>query len=248
MAAYWRGEVYRWHGPRRCPRSLSSSKPDTVETVTYHVFIDNSNIFGGTLRTAARVEAHIPWPAIRLYTRHFITLIEGGQAIGQRVFAGSVPPGNEDLWEYAREMGYNTDLLRKVERDDGRLGEQGVDELLHLKIANLLLDVDPPETLVLATGDGRLSQFGTGFGAQAERALKRGWKVEVWSWAEQLSGVYGRLQTQYPGKLRIHELDPFYYSITFVQAGTYVPPAVAAPTPVAGRIVSSLPSGLKVYK
>ncbi len=90
----------------------------------HHVFIDNSNIFGGAQRTAAKVEAHIPWPAVRLYTRNFIALIEGGQEIGARVFAGSVPPGNDELWQYARDMGYNTDLLRKVERDDGRLASR----------------------------------------------------------------------------------------------------------------------------
>jgi hypothetical protein len=213
----------------------------------YHVFIDNSNIFGGAQRTAARVEAHIPWPHVRLYTKNFVDLIEGGQTIATRVFAGSVPPGNDDLWQYARDAGYNTDLLRKVENDDGRLVEQGVDEMLHLKIANLLLDVEHPGSLVLATGDGRLSQFGTGFAAQAERALRRGWRVDVWSWKEQLSGAYARLAMQFGTKVRVHELDPFYYSITFIQEGICMPPAVPKATPIARRVVSPLPPGLKVY-
>jgi hypothetical protein len=222
--------------------------------VTLHVFVDNSNIFAGAQRVAKHVEAYVPWPAIRLYVRNFITLIEGSKPVATRVYAGSVPPGSEDLWQYARDRGYNTDLLRKVETDDGRLAEQGVDELLHLKIANVLLDADQPEVLVLATGDGRVTTYGTGFGLQAERALKRDWCVEVWSWREQLSGTFARLGKLYPGRLHVHELDPFYYSITFVKPGTYTVPRSIGPVSlgnrsvvVADRVVSALPAGLKVY-
>ncbi len=222
--------------------------------MTLHVFVDNSNIFGGAQRVAKHTEAYVPWPAIRLYVRNFITLIEGSQPVCTRVYAGSVPPGSEDLWRYARDMRYNTDLLRKVEKDDGRLAEQGVDELLHLKIANVLLDTDQPEVLVLATGDGSITTYGTGFGLQAERALKRGWKVEVWSWREQLSGTFAKLGKRYPGQLRVHELDPFYYAITFVKGGLYTVPRSIGPIAlgtravnVASRVVSPLMSGLKVY-
>lgn len=215
--------------------------------MSVHVFIDNSNVFGGAQRAAGSVEGHIPWPAIRVYLRNLVDLVEGSQPVGTRVLAGSVPPGNDDLWRYAWELGYETDLLRKVERDDGRLTEQAVDELLHLKIANVLLDFDAPETLVLVTGDGRVSQYGTGFCLQAERALRRGWKVEVWSWHEQLSGAYARLEPSHPDRIRIHDLDPFYYSLTFVRGGTYATSASSSPVTVAERIVSPLPTGLKVY-
>ncbi len=46
--------------------------------------------------------------------------------------------------KHAQRGGYDTDLLRRVEADDGRLIEQGVDEMLHLKIANALLDSKRP--------------------------------------------------------------------------------------------------------
>src|SRR5262245_35879603 len=139
----------------------------------YNVFVDNSNVFGGAQSLSARLEKHVPWPALRVHFRNLALLVEGGQQIGLRVLAGSVPPGNDDLWNYAREMKYETNLLNKIDKYDGRMGEQGVDELLHLKIANLLLDTEEPQVLVLVTGDGRVSQFGTGFALQAERALKR---------------------------------------------------------------------------
>jgi hypothetical protein len=104
--------------------------------------------------------------------------MENGREIVTKVLAGSVPPSCEPLWAYAHQNGYTTDLLRKVEREDGTVGEQGVDELLHLKIANTLLD-HPRGTLAIATGDGRVSQFGTGFAAQIDRALNHAYPVDA---------------------------------------------------------------------
>ncbi|CAG8567487.1 12120_t:CDS:2 [Ambispora leptoticha] len=66
--------------------------------------------------------------------------------------------------------------------------EQCVDELLHLKILESLLDYSAPTTLVLASGDGKDSEyFQGGFHKCVVRALERGWKVEVISWQRQLS-------------------------------------------------------------
>lgn len=186
-----------------------------------HVFIDNSNIFYGAQRAAKVREAHIPRFAIRIYFKHLARLVEKPHKIATRVLAGSVPPGNDELWQHARDAGYNTDLLRKIERDDGTLGEQAVDEMLHLKIANAILDHEPPQTLVLVTGDGKVSDFDTSFPRQAERALKRNWNVQVWSWTEQLSRSFRDLSQRFPGRLEIALLDTHYPKITFVSAGRY---------------------------
>lgn len=186
-----------------------------------HVFVDNSNIFGGAQRVVQTYEPHVPWPAIRVHIANVLDLIEQRRPAETRVLAGSVPPGNEDLWKYAKNKSYNTDLLRRVESDEGRLVEQGVDELLHLKIANVLLDRDRPETLILATGDGKVSQFGTGFALQAERALRRGWDVEIWSWRGQLSRKFAQLSRPVGTELRIYQLDSYYHAITFVKGGSY---------------------------
>jgi hypothetical protein len=186
-----------------------------------HIFIDNSNAFGGAQRAAATFEPEAVWLAVRLYYRNFFRIIESDHNPVTRVLAGSVPPGNDVLWEHARSTGYDTDLLRKVESDDGRLVEQGVDEIAHLKIANVLLDFDPPQVLVLVTGDGNNSDFGTSFTQQAERAIKRGWNVEVWSWKEQLSGKLKRLAESNPQRMKVIYFDPHYWALTFVQGGTY---------------------------
>ncbi len=167
-------------------------------------------------------EPGVPWSALRLHFENLFSLIEGGRQRSTAVLAGSVPPSCAALWDYARDQGYNTDLLRKVEREDGSVCEQGVDEILHMKIANAILDFDPPQTLVVATGDGRVSEFGTGFITQIRRALKKAWDVEVWSWGETLNQrKYLELQAAYPGNVTIKYLDPHYRSVTFVRGGEY---------------------------
>lgn len=210
-----------------------------------HIFIDNSNMYGGAQRATETLEPGAVWLAVRVYYRNLFQLIEGGGDVTTRVLGGSVPPGNDALWDHARRLGYDTDLLRRVEQDDGRLVEQAVDELLHLKIANALLDHAPPQTLVIASGDGQDSDWGTSFPKQAERALRQDWSVEVWSWQEQLTGQYRWLVRANPGRVTIRTLDPFYRSITFVKAGNYN--VSGAQVAVAERIVSPLPENL-VYR
>ena len=203
-----------------------------------HVFIDNSNLFGGAQRAATTLEPGAVWLAVRLYYRNLFRLMEGTDGVTSRVLAGSVPPGNEGLWENARQNGYDTDLLRRVENDDGRLVEQAVDEMLHLKIANALLDNPGNHTLVIGSGDGRTSTWNTSFPGQAERALRLGWNVEVWSWQDQLTRAYTPLALAHPGRVAIRSLDPYYFSVTFVRNGTYR--VGNSSVQVADRVVSPL--------
>jgi hypothetical protein len=206
-----------------------------------HVFIDNSNIFGGAQRAAENHEPGVTSLAVRLYYKNFFTVIERGFDVKTRILAGSVPPGNEDLWKYAKLGGYNTDLLKKVTKDNGKLGEQGVDELLHLKIANVLLDFEPPQTLVLATGDGHDSDFETSFLKQVERALKKKWHVGIWSWKEQLSGKFEKLKGTH-GQITIHHLNDFYECLVFLKPGTYQLPSGTGSVTLKGRYASKVPS------
>jgi hypothetical protein len=187
-----------------------------------HIFVDNANIFGGAQRAAKEIEPRVPWHTIRVDFRNFFKLLEHGhEEIRTRVLGGSVPPGNDELWEYARKSGYNTDLLKRVDSDDGRLVEQGVDELLHLKIANVLLDHSSPQTLVLGTGDGSRSTFGTSFRDQVVRALRLKWNVRVYSWKAQLSRKLRDLDCD-TVDMKLHELDNHYYSLTFTTEGRTV--------------------------
>lgn len=202
-----------------------------------HIFVDNSNIYGGAQRASETLEPGSVWLAVRVYYRNLFTLLDGTGAT-TRVLAGSVPPGNEDLWQAARDLGYDTDLLNRVEQDNGQLTEQAVDEMLHLKMANATLDHPAPQTMVIASGDGRLSDYKTSFPNQAEKALKAGWNVEVWSWQAQLTNRYDALCRDYPGQVIVTLLDPYYRSITFAKAGDYQ--VYGATLKLAGRVVSKL--------
>lgn len=188
--------------------------------MTAHVFVDNSNVFLGAKRAAMSLEPEAPRAAVRVHYQSLFDLIEGGHQVTTRVLAGSVPPGNDGLWDYARRAGYDTNLLQKVTKESGRQGEQGVDELLHLKIANALLDFEPPQTLVLVTGDAKKSDFDTSFLKQVERALKRDWNVHVWSWKEQLSPKYAALTR--PGKpVHVHHFDGHYIDLVYLERGYF---------------------------
>lgn len=191
-----------------------------------HIFMDNSNIFGVAQKTAAEREG-APWPCVRIdYANLFRLLMYGKENRATSMLAGSVPPGNEALWATANAAGFDTTLLRRVENDTGRLVEQGVDEAIHLRIANVLIDamiekIDPG-IIVLATGDGGTTEQGSSFRDQMSRAAKLGWQVEIWSWEVGLATRKWRdLRLKHPDKITIRKLDTWYDSIVFLKGGTY---------------------------
>ncbi|EAT89499.2 hypothetical protein SNOG_02768 [Parastagonospora nodorum SN15] len=89
--------------------------------------------------------------------------------------------------------------------------EQGVDELLHLKMCQSMLDTETPSTMVLATGDGAEAEMSDGFLAHVERALRLGWKVELITWRQQTNGGYKRkaFRQKWGEQFSITELDDF---------------------------------------
>lgn len=107
--------------------------------------------------------------------------------------------------------------------------EQGVDEMLHLKMMETIMDAPVPGIMVLASGDGGDSEFGGGgFCAVVKRALERGWQVEIVSWEDQLSSVYVDLANLYgynfsddgQGHLRVLCLDWFAEKLTVPSSGS----------------------------
>ncbi|KAJ4303278.1 hypothetical protein N0V90_002171 [Kalmusia sp. IMI 367209] len=93
--------------------------------------------------------------------------------------------------------------------------EQGVDEILHLKMCQSIIDTDVPTTMVLATGDGNVAEFSDGFLANVERALKKGWAVELLSWRQQTSSGYRnkKFRAKWGDRFRIIELDDYLESL-----------------------------------
>ena len=72
--------------------------------------------------------------------------------------------------------------------------EQAVDEILHLKILESLIDADKPSTIVLATGDAAEAEYSGGFMRMVERALEKGWLVELVSFKLNTSSAYRRTE------------------------------------------------------
>ncbi|GAA97824.1 uncharacterized protein L969DRAFT_52307 [Mixia osmundae IAM 14324] len=96
--------------------------------------------------------------------------------------------------------------------------EQAVDEVLNLSILETLLDfevaTDEMPTIVLASGDGASSEFTSGgFHKTAERALQRGYNVEIVSFSAGMSSSWKRSaklhDARSSARLTIVTLDQF---------------------------------------
>ena len=184
-----------------------------------HVFIDNSNIAVGLAMNSKGRLPKLDYACLAL-------ILERGRHAARRVIVASSP-----LLQRIDVEGYeisvlqrvplvysNSDLRESNAKRKGRyanrtvLVEQGIDELLLLKMCESLLDYLPGK-IVLATGDAAPSQLSSsgGFLACVKRALARGWEVEVASFdnSRSLSWTHPSLLEKWAGKLSIISLDPY---------------------------------------
>ena len=76
--------------------------------------------------------------------------------------------------------------------------EQAVDEILHLKILESLVDAERPGTIVLATGDAAEAEYSGGFMRMVVRALEKGWMIELVSFRLNTSSAY--LRNEFRGR------------------------------------------------
>ncbi|CAG8460355.1 11688_t:CDS:2 [Acaulospora colombiana] len=148
-----------------------------------HVFIDNSNILAGFVAYYRQQQflRRTPnsQPVLGKKTKPMLeydalfTILERGRNIARRVLVASSPLYQQ--LDKAEDAGYEVSVLKRVKRsvsDDNTQQldnisdyhqsnafemekEQCVDELIHLKILESLLDYHAPATLVLASGDGK---------------------------------------------------------------------------------------------
>jgi len=90
-------------------------------------------------------------------------------------------------------------------------GEQGVDELLHLKILQSTIDTPGRGTIALATGDAAHAEYSDGFKKNIERALGQGWNIELYGWSRNISSAWRdpAFTSKWGRKFRIIELDAF---------------------------------------
>lgn len=89
--------------------------------------------------------------------------------------------------------------------------EQAVDEILHLKMMESVVDASEPSTMVLATGDAAEAEYSGGFLKMVERALGKGWRIELASFRHNTSGAYKRreFRQKWGERFKTVELDSF---------------------------------------
>jgi hypothetical protein len=150
---------------------------------------------------------------------NFSLVLERGRPAAKRVLVGS---DKFPIIQQAKAIGYETNILERVHKakevtprrkhphsggaNSGissgsesnpvhtpeKWVEQAVDEILHLKILESLIDADRPSTIVLATGDAAEAEYSGGFMRMVERALEKGWMIELVSFKLNTSSAYKR--------------------------------------------------------
>ncbi|SLM37069.1 PIN domain-like [Lasallia pustulata] len=206
-----------------------------------HVFVDASNIMIGVhdaLKVARglSITSRIRRQPISFHNLSLI--LERGRPAAKRVVVGS---DNFPAITEAKLIGYETNILERVHkakeltprqkkfrRGSGTSGqssgsetnathtpekwvEQAVDEILHLKMLESIVDAKEAATIVLATGDAAEAEYSQGFLKMVERALEKGWKVELASFKHNTSGAYKRkeFRTRWAQQFMMIELDAF---------------------------------------
>ncbi|KAK1584769.1 uncharacterized protein LY79DRAFT_591947 [Colletotrichum navitas] len=174
----------------------------------------------------------------------FRDVLERGRPVGRRFIAGSRNKmGVEPQYLLqARCLGFETKVFDRVRKfptssdsedefQGMQMREQGVDELVHLGMAESLLDQNPG-IMVLATGDGNVGEFSGGFPGFVIRALKRGWIVEVYSFAESAHSIWRDPSfindPEWTGRLSFHPLDSFILDLIDLNKDQVFYPASSA--------------------
>lgn len=210
MPAYWTDK----HGKERYLRHLfsdlkyadaklqSSRLAGKVARKPVHIIVDLSNIvigFYNTMKLARGLPLNkrIHKPAFSF--KNFDTLLRRDRATAQRIAASSYSTRSSQAEprpfhiEDAKALGYETIALQRVPSLLGSSAEQeqGVDEILHLKMVQAVLDLQGrPATMILATGDAANAQYSDGFKSNVERALVAGWNVELYSWGSSIAKAW----------------------------------------------------------
>lgn len=214
--------------------------PLNISNIGIHVFVDISNIsigFHDCLKLARGMPRETRLKRVPLSFHNFSLVLERGRPAAKRVLVGS---DKYAAIQQAKSIGYETNILERVHkakeltprqkksRSGGETSgsetnttlpatgpekwvEQAVDEILHLKILESLIDTAKPSTIVLATGDAAEAEYSGGFLRMVERALEKGWSVELVSFRLNTSNLYKRreFRSKWGHMFKWVELDPF---------------------------------------
>lgn len=172
---------------------------------------------------------------VRVKSKELGQLLERGVKIGMRLVAGSKPPASGAIWQHWESAGYNVKVCSR-DVDTGK--EDLVDDFILSQAQNCVMsrsrERSGENTLVICTGDGNSNKGYTSFLNVVRNSAAAGWRVEVWSWSWSCSRNYREVAREFPSRVSIIELDPYFDQITF-QAKTpknTTKSAVAAPASV----------------
>ena len=180
------------------------------------VFIhwDNSNIFHEAQRLAEEgAEGANARYRVRINFDNLLRLAHADRPMQRAIAAGSVPPELRQLWNRMESNGVEVQLF---DRGSPERGEQEMpDRLLQLRMLEDALDFNgDPGIVVLLTGDGAGYLEGAGFHSTLERMHRRGWRVEILSWAHSCNQ---RMRRWAEENGVFVALDEFYEAITFLE-------------------------------
>ncbi|KAK5205394.1 hypothetical protein LTR47_005529 [Exophiala xenobiotica] len=124
---------------------------------------------------------------------------------------GGETSGSETNTSFSRRMVHTPTPTPTPTHAVEKWVEQAVDEILHLKILESLIDAEKPSTIVLATGDAAEAEYSGGFLRMVERALEKGWSVELVSFKMNTSSLYKRkeFRAKWGPMFKWVELDPY---------------------------------------
>lgn len=136
---------------------------------------------------------------------------------GVRLVAGSKPPTSGAIWQHWEDAGFKVKVCSR-DADTGR--EDLVDDFICAQASDCVMDRlrDPPgeNTLVICSGDGNGNGgFASLLRVVRNTAVQAGWRVEVWAWSWSCSRNYRQLAADFPDRVSIILLDPYWDRITF---------------------------------
>lgn len=198
------------------------------------IYWDNSNIFHEAQRFAEdRNESADARYRVRIHFENMLRLAHADRPLKKALTSGSVPPELRQLWNRTETKGVEVKLFDRGEQDMP-------DRVLQLRMLEDALDFNGnPGIVVLLTGDDAGYEEGAGFHSILERMHKRGWRVEILSWAHSCNQRI-RLWAKENGVFVA--LDEFYNAITFMelsQSGReFAPSYASAPLDLSRRLMA----------
>ena len=177
------------------------------------IYWDQSNIFIGARDAAEEREGRNARYRVRIDFRAMMRLAHADRPVEKAVAAGSVPPELRALWNRLEAVGVKVELFDRGAVDRGE--QQAPDRVLQLQMLRDFADYNgDPGVVVLLTGDGQGFYDGAGFHADVERMHRRGWQVEILSWADSCN----RRMRQWVEENGVFvALDDHYEAVTFLE-------------------------------